>query len=173
MGAQESGDCRYALDLLWVAGMVAEQRGVNVVTLEMLQEAKDRAELNSTLALIDKFAMQLKLVVYAIMLLEEAYPLGKHTSGNIYRVYKELCAFRSTPFVTPRRLGDLLKEIDYYQIITTTIANRGRYGRTKEVVLNLEPGKIKKLLQPQIDDNTEIRAKPFCQKALGTDQKTL
>jgi len=172
-GAQESGDCRYALDLIWVAGMIAEQRGATAIDLEMLEEAKDRTEVNSTLALIDKFALQLKLVVYAITLLEEAYPLGKHTSGNIYRVYNELCVFRATQSVTPRRLSDMLKELDYYQIITTAIANRGRYGRTKEVILNLETNKIKKLLQSQIDAENEIRAKPFCQKAVGNSQKTL
>jgi cell division control protein 6 len=172
-GAQESGDCRYALDLLWVAGTIAERQGATAITLAMLEEAKDEAEINSTLAMIDKFNLQLKLVVYAIALLDEAYPLGRHTSGNIYRVYRSLCLFRDTQFVTPRRLSDLLKELDYYQIVTTTIASRGRYGRTKEVVLNLEARKITAVVQPQIDANCTIRAKPFCQQALATDQRTL
>ena len=172
-GAQVAGDCRYALDLIWLAGTVAEQRGAPAITLDILQDAKDQSELNSMLVMIAEFANPLQLVVYAIALLEEAFPQNKHTSGDIYRVYKELCIFLSAAFVTPRRLGDLLKELDYYQIITTTIASRGRYGRTKEVVLNIESVKITRLLQPKFDDRKEIQAKPFCQKALGTDQKTL
>jgi len=136
LAAAEHGDARRALDLLRVAGEVAERQGAAVVTEEHVREAEKRIEHNRVLEAIKNLTLHSKLVLLSV------YRLGKPTAttGEIYDVYNELCGELGAGLLTQRRLGTLVSELDAMGILNARIVNMGRYGRTKKI--RLEVGRV-------------------------------
>lgn len=48
--------------------------------------------------------------------------------------------------MTQRRASDIINELDMMGIISARVVNRGRYGKTKEVVLAVDSGIVLKAL---------------------------
>jgi len=133
LAAAEHGDARRALDLLRVAGEVAERVGATVVTEEHVREAEKRIEHNRVLEAINNLTLHSKLVLLSV------YRLGKPnaTTGEIYDVYNELCGELGAGLLTQRRLGTLVSELDAMGLLNARIVNMGRYGRTKKIRLEV------------------------------------
>ncbi len=136
LAAAEHGDARRALDLLRVAGEVAERQGDAVVTEGHVREAEKRIEHNRVLEAIKNLTLHSKLVLLSV------YRLGKPaaTTGEIYDVYTELCGELGAGLLTQRRLGTLVSELDAMGLLNARIVNMGRYGRTKKI--RLEVGRV-------------------------------
>lgn len=133
LAAAEHGDARRALDLLRVAGEVAERVGATVVTEEHVREAEKRIEHNRVLEAINNLTLHSKLVLLSV------FRLGKPnaTTGEIYDVYNELCGELGAGLLTQRRLGTLVSELDAMGLLNARIVNMGRYGRTKKIRLEV------------------------------------
>jgi cell division control protein 6 len=133
LAAAEHGDARRALDLLRVAGEVAERQDAIVVTEDHVREAEKRIEHNRVLEAITNLTLHSKLVLLSV------YRLGKPaaTTGEIYDVYNELCVELGAGLLTQRRLGTLVSELDAMGLLNARIVNMGRYGRTKKIRLEV------------------------------------
>jgi cell division control protein 6 len=133
LAAAEHGDARRALDLLRVAGEVAERQGGTVVTEEHVREAEKRIEHNRVLEAIKNLTLHSKLVLLSVC------RMGKPaaTTGEIYDVYNELCGELGAGLLTQRRLGTLVSELDAMGLLNARIVNMGRYGRTKKIRLEV------------------------------------
>ncbi|HOW72825.1 MAG TPA: hypothetical protein PKY77_19675 [Phycisphaerae bacterium] len=46
---------------------------------------------------------------------------------------------------TGRAFGDLLDELDMYSLVRSRVLSRGRYGRTREIILDLSEELIEKI----------------------------
>ncbi|MEM2890205.1 MAG: ORC1-type DNA replication protein [Candidatus Hadarchaeum sp.] len=136
--AREHGDARRALDLLRVAGELAEREGSEKVSVEHVRRAHERIEQDKMVEVIRTLPTQSKLVLYSIVLLSERMS-SSIISGEVYSVYRELCAQAGMDVLTQRRVGDLISELDMLGIISAKIVNKGRQGRTKEIKLNIHP----------------------------------
>jgi len=110
LAAAEHGDARRALDLLRVAGEVAERVGADKITDEHIREAEERIEHNR--------------VVEAI-------------TGDIYEVYRELCGEIGLTPLTQRRVSSLISELDAIGLLNARVESMGRYGRTKKIKLGI------------------------------------
>jgi len=60
-----------------------------------------------------------------------------------------------TTILTGRAFGDLISELDIYSLLRSRVLSRGRYGRTREIVLDL-PQEIVERLYSQILQNFEM-----------------
>ncbi len=143
--AREHGDARRALDLLRIAGEIAERSRSNMITEEHVRAARDKIEQDRVEAVVKTLPTQSKLVLYSIVLLEEQAARNITTSA-VYGMYKQLCPLVETDSLTHRRITDLIAELDMLGILHTVVISKGRYGRTKEISLSVYPAKLKSIL---------------------------
>jgi cell division control protein 6 len=136
LAAAEHGDARRALDLLRVAGEVAERKGVNVVVEEHVREAEKRIEHNRVIDALTNLTLHSKIVVLSIYHLKEAEVLRAIT-GEIYEVYVELCEELGVTPLTQRRVSTLVNELDTMGLLNAKVVSMGRYGRTKKIRLEI------------------------------------
>jgi len=150
LAAQEHGDARRALDLLRVAGEIAERRG----DMEILEEHVDLAEQSIDMdKVIETMRSQPKhsqAVLLSIIKLSET--MKKKSSwvdkrvltGDVFNVYTSICEENCIKTLTQRRLGDLITELDMLGIINARVISKGRYGRTREISLAINEAVLEK-----------------------------
>ncbi|WP_348531009.1 ORC1-type DNA replication protein [Methanothrix sp.] len=143
--AREHGDARRALDLLRIAGEIAERARSQMITEEHVKAARDKIEQDRVEEVIKTLPTQSKLVLYSILLLEEQAARNITTSA-VYGMYKQLCPLVEADSLTHRRITDLIAELDMLGILHTVVISKGRYGRTKEISLSVHPPKLKSIL---------------------------
>jgi cell division control protein 6 len=153
--AREHGDARRALDLLRVAGEIAEREGDSTVNVEHVRKAHEKIEQDKMVEVIRTLPTQSKLVLYSVVLLAERIN-RKVVSGEVYEVYKDLCRQAGLDVLTQRRVGDLVSELDMLGVISAQIVNKGRYGRTKEIKLNIHPTQARAAIQDEQIMMTEV-----------------
>ncbi len=152
LAAREHGDARRALDLLRVAGEIAEREGASKVTERHVWSAQEKIEQDTMEEVIKTLPLHSKILLYAIVLLDENGELPANT-GDVYAIYKLLCDEQvDIEPLTQRRISDLINELDMLGIINAKVVSKGRYGRTKEIRLNITPYKVKNIYRqdPQL-----------------------
>ena len=139
LAAAEHGDARRALDLLRVAGEVAERQGAEVITEDHVRDAEKHIEHDRVAEAVKNLTLHSKLVVLSV------YNLNKSssTTGEIYDVYKEFCGELGAGLLTQRRLGTLISELDAMGILNAKVVSMGRYGRTKKIRLEVSRSLVK------------------------------
>jgi archaeal cell division control protein 6 len=136
LAAAEHGDARRALDLLRVAGEVAEREGAAVVTEEHVREAEKHIEHNRVVDALQNLTLHSKLVVLSVYHLNKMTANGAIT-GDIYDVYSELGGELGVAPLTQRRLGALVNELDAMGLLNAKVVSMGRYGRSKKIRLEI------------------------------------
>ena len=136
LAAAEHGDARRALDLLRVAGEVAERQGSATITEEHVREAEKHIEHNKVVEALTNSTLHSKLVLLSVYHVGKASS-GSATTGEIYDVYNELCGELGVSLLTQRRLGTLINELDAMGILNSKVVSMGRYGRTKKIRLEI------------------------------------
>jgi len=139
LAAAEHGDARRALDLLRVAGEVAERQGAKMITEEHVNEAEKNIEYNRVVEALKNLTLHSKLVLLSV------YHLNKSsvTTGEIYDVYNKICGELGAGLLTQRRLGTLVNELDAMGLLNAKVVSMGRYGRTKKIRLEISRTLIK------------------------------
>ena len=137
--AREHGDARRALDLLRVAGELAEREQNKKVEERHIDEAKEKIERDKMLDVIETEPRQFKLVLSAIFTLHEKTGGKDMFTGDVFRSYEELCTKTHDEVLTQRRISDIISEFDMLGIINVATISKGRHGRTREIHLILSP----------------------------------
>ncbi len=143
LAAQEHGDARKALDLLRVSAEIAEREKDSVVRIEHVKKAVEKIEHDHISEVIRTLPIHSKILLYGIAL----FPEKKFTTGEIYTIYKKLCAKIGIDALTQRRISDLISELDMLGIINSIVISKGRYGRTREIKIDTNADMIKKILE--------------------------
>ncbi|MBW2988587.1 cell division control protein Cdc6 [Candidatus Woesearchaeota archaeon] len=142
--AREHGDARRALDLLRVAGEIADREGSGKILISHIDKAERKIERDRVLDIVSTYPRQFQLVLYAIMMLRKSQREPLYT-GEIYEVYKGLCKRVSVSPLTQRRVSDILGELDMLGLINAKVISKGRYGRTREISLSVPDSTIPKI----------------------------
>jgi len=142
LAAAEHGDARRALDLLRVAGEVAERKSAATVVDEHVREAEKHIEHDRVVEALKNLTLHSKLVVLSVYHLKQA-EVHSAITGDIYDVYSELCAELGVTALTQRRLCTLVNELDAMGLLNAKVVSMGRYGRTKKIRLELPRSIIK------------------------------
>jgi len=148
LAAQEHGDARRALDLLRVAGELAERKSEEKVTIRHVDEAEEKIDVDRVIETIKAQPKQSQVVLYAIIELAEKDK--EIQTGKVFDKYQDICKNQGLKILTTRRVSDLISELDLFSIINTKIISRGRYGRTKVISLSISDtvyNKLKNLLE--------------------------
>ena len=141
MAGSEHGDARRAVDLLRVAGEVAEREGANAVDEKHIRIAEQKIEQDTASEALRSLAVHEKIIVYSVMLSQ------KGSTGDIFDKYKELCRKLSLEPVTQRRVGMIVSNLDTLGLISAPVINQGRYGRTKRISLGVQPSVVKNVFK--------------------------
>jgi len=139
VAAAEHGDARRALDLLRVAGELAEREGASRVDEDHIRQAEKRIEHDRITEALRNLPFHSKLVLCSVYLLCKSQVQRVSVTGNIYEVYSELCEQSGTAPLTQRRVSGLINELDVIGVLNTQVVNMGRYGRTKKIRLGITP----------------------------------
>ncbi|MEK6892838.1 MAG: orc1/cdc6 family replication initiation protein [Nanoarchaeota archaeon] len=135
--AREHGDARRALDLLRVAGELAEREQSERVVLKHIDMAKEKIERDKMLDIIEGEPRQFQIVLFSIMRLNEKNKGAEISTGEVYNTYKEICEKTKNEILTQRRVSDIVSEFDMLGIINAPVISKGRQGRTREIKLAL------------------------------------
>ncbi len=133
ISARNHGDARRALELLRITGELAERKGLEKVTLDLVDEAEMKMESDHVLDSIKTQPQQHQLVIYTIIQLSKKSK--QLSTGEVYTYYKSLCKTLRIRPLTQRRISDIITELDMLGIITAKTISKGRYGRTKSIEL--------------------------------------
>jgi len=133
------------LDLLRIAGELAERDGSNKVYLKHIDQANEKIEQDKILDVIKTEPKQFQLVLLAIIQLAEMKKNLPVFTGDVYNEYQELCKKTKTETLTQRRVSDILAEIDMLGLINAKVISKGRHGRTREMRLSIPSNLIDKV----------------------------
>jgi len=140
LAAAEHGDARRALDLLRVAGELAERKGDRLVLEDHVRDAEKRIEHNRIAETLETLPTHSKMVLLGVYLLTKS-KISRSVTGDVYNLYCELCAEMGLSPLTQRRVSGLINDLDVIGLLNSRVTSLGRYGRTKKTSLGV-PRKI-------------------------------
>ncbi len=144
--AREHGDARRALDLLRVAGELAERDNSNKILLKHIDEANNKIEKDKIIDVISSEPKQFQYVLNSIISLsEQRNKKGKEPifTGDVYNHYKDSVR-NKMEVLTQRRVSDIIQEFDMLGIINVRVISKGRGGRMREIKLAITNDVIEK-----------------------------
>ena len=146
--AREHGDARRALELLRVAGELAERKNQARIKIKDIDSAEEKIEKDRVLDVIKTQPKQSQIALYSII---KICGNGRQVfTGDVYEQYKEVCKNVGLKPLTQRRLSDIIAELDMFGIINARVVSKGRYGRTKQINFSIADttlGKIDEILK--------------------------
>ncbi|MDO8556774.1 MAG: orc1/cdc6 family replication initiation protein, partial [Nanoarchaeota archaeon] len=123
--AREHGDARRALELLRVAGELAERKNEITITVDHIDIAEEKIENDKIVESIESQPKQSQLTLYAIFSKALINTEGHIFTGDVYELYKEYCTKAGLRPLTQRRVSDIIAELDMLGIINTKIISKG------------------------------------------------
>lgn len=144
IAAKEHGDARRAIDLLRIAGELAEREGKEKLTLEFVNKAIEKMEKDKIIDLVETQPKHHQLILLSIIEFSEKTK-EKFYTGDIYNKYVELARELKLEPLTQRRVSDIVAELDMLGLINAQVISKGRYGRTREIRMNLPQSLISKI----------------------------
>lgn len=153
--AREHGDARRALDLMRVAGELAERDGSKRILLKHIDESNHKIEKDKILDIIRTEPKQFQFVLYSIIqLTEQKKDSSPIFTGDVYHLYQDICIQNKCEILTQRRVSDIIQEFDMLGIINVRVISKGRGGRMREIKLAITSEivkKAKKIIEDVLD----------------------
>ena len=130
MAGSEHGDARRAIDLLRIAGEVAEREGLSEIDDSCITRASDKMEHDRVEEAIRSLPPQNKAILLAVSRFK-----GGTNTGELYLAYSSLCRRAGLEALTQRRVSGILAELDLLGLVEASVVSKGRRGRTKRIRL--------------------------------------
>ena len=150
--ARDHGDARRALELLRVAGEVADRKNTKKILIEHIDEAEEKIDRDRIIDIVATQPKQYQLVLYSILSLHPGRSNNIFT-GEVYEIYKSLCKKTNTSVLTQRRISDIISEFDMLGVVNAKVISKGRYGRTRDISLEIPEAtlpRIKNIIEESI-----------------------
>lgn len=141
MAGSEHGDARRAIDLLRIAGEVAEREGLREIDDSCIRRASDKMERDRVEEAIRSLPIQNKAILLAV----SKFRNGTNT-GELYLAYNNVCRGMGIEVLTQRRVSGILAELDLLGLIEASVVSKGRRGRTKKIQLLIGSDALQKTL---------------------------
>ena len=130
MAGSEHGDARRAIDLLRIAGEVAEREGLREIDDSCVRQASEKMEVDRVDEAIRSLPVQNKAILYAVSRFD-----GGTNTGELYLAYSNLCKRLGIETLTQRRMSGILGDLDLLGLVEASVVSKGRRGRTKKIQL--------------------------------------
>ena len=141
MAGSEHGDARRAIDLLRIAGEVAEREGLREIDDQCIRKASDKVEHDRVDEAVRSLPVQNKIILVAVAQFRD----GTNT-GELYIAYGNLCRKAGVEMLTQRRVSGILAELDLLGLIEASVVSKGRRGRTKKIQLLIGRDALERIL---------------------------
>ncbi|MFH1445518.1 MAG: ORC1-type DNA replication protein [Nanoarchaeota archaeon] len=155
LAAQEHGDARRALDLLRMAVEISERRNANQVKIEDVDKAEHKLDSDRIVEIVKTQPKQSQAVLASIINLMDSGQKNIQT-GDIFSIYEKIVPEAGLKELTQRRITDLIGELDMLGVINARVISKGRYGRTREINMQLPEATMKKIRQT-LNSNFSMR----------------
>ncbi len=172
LASRQHGDARKAVALLAKGAYLAEKAGSNI-TLEVVDQAAEEIEQDRYVMMIRTAPIHLQATMGAVIEAARTRPSASLATGQVFDAYQAFCQRAQMAPAAPRTFGDLLAELDIYSLVRSRVLSRGRYGRTREIVLDLPKTTVRACaaISPQVGCHGPVdaalwprtRAMPCCQ----------
>ncbi|MBI3052179.1 ORC1-type DNA replication protein [Candidatus Woesearchaeota archaeon] len=151
--AREHGDARRCLELLRVAGEIAERNSSSSIGISHLDAADEKIERDRLMIILTTQPKQSQATLYAIVSIGISSKASIFT-GDVYELYKTVCSRIGLRPLTQRRVSDIIAELDMLGIVNVKVISKGRYGRTREIALSVPSTttpRMKKILEESLN----------------------
>jgi len=152
--AKEHGDARRALELLRVAGELAEREDSKTVTMAYIDRADKKIESDKILDVVNAQPKQFQATLYSTVLISQKRK-GPIFTGEIYEVYRNICDRTNLSQLTQRRVSDIIAEMDMLGLINAKVISKGRYGRTREITMAI-PNSLNQKTKSLLEEGLEL-----------------
>ena len=139
MAGSEHGDARRAIDLLRIAGEVAEREGLKEIDDSCIKKASEKMEVDRVDEAIRSLPVQNKAILSAVSMFE-----GGTNTGELYLAYSNLCRKIGIEALTQRRMSGILGDLDLLGLVEASVVSKGRRGRTKKIQLLIGKNTLEK-----------------------------
>mgnify|MGYP002761445352 FL=1 len=123
--AQTHGDARKAIDLMRVAGELAERAGNTTVTAQHVEQAQANVEKNRVLEVVRGISTQKKLCLYATATVAAESTDGTARSTTGFRVYEYICESIDAEQYQQESYVNKMKELTTYSLVEFERQSRG------------------------------------------------
>jgi cell division control protein 6 len=130
LAASEHGDARRAIDMLRVAGDVAERDGRQSVDEDSMRKASEKIERDAVEVALHSLPLQNKIIIIAA----SKFPGGTNT-GELFLTYVNIAKKSNVEVLTQRRVSGIIAELDTLGLLEAAVVSKGRKGRTKRIKL--------------------------------------
>lgn len=144
LSSRDHGDARRAVALLAKSAYLAEKAGAKI-TVALVDEAAAQLDQDRYLGLLRSAPAHLQAAMGAVIEATQKTPEASLGTGEAYDAYKGFCDRIGRSPLTGRAFGDLLNELDMYSLVRTRVLSRGRYGRSREITLDLPETLVERL----------------------------
>ncbi|WP_338738502.1 Cdc6/Cdc18 family protein [Haloplanus salilacus] len=110
LAAREHGDARKAIDMLYEAGRIAEKNQATQVTVDHVDAALKRAEINRFQKLVSGQTPHVKHILRALALLTEKADCQRFRTAEVYDTYQQVAEHAGASPLSYDRVQRLLKE---------------------------------------------------------------
>lgn len=143
VAASESGDARWALDLLRATVEIAEEEGAERATEAHLRSAQVRLKRDCLAEVIRSLPPHAR-----IFLLAQVERNGNHapTTGAALELYEKFCRRQGIEPVGLRSVQDYIGQLDLLGVVRAPVVQGRTGGRTREIQLNISPYELRKIL---------------------------
>jgi len=135
VSSRTHGDARKAVEILSQSAQIAEREGTPI-TMDIVDMALEEIERNKYVAMIKSAPKQLQAALLSII--SSFSGSSKPISiGTCYESYYSFCAKVNLHALKQRAFSDLVSELDVYGFIQIRVISKGRYGRSRDITVNL------------------------------------
>jgi cell division control protein 6 len=141
LAAQEHGDARRALNLLWVAGEIAEAEGRDTISIEDVERAGVKIDYDLYVNIVRSLPKQSQIILASIIKSIEDIKTGSKyvETGQVFGRYQKLCNENGIKMLSHIRVSNLIAELDTLGLIDARVISHGRYGRTRKIRMSFSP----------------------------------
>ena len=155
MASQDHGDARQAVALLAKSAYLAEKAG-GKISLDLVDSAATEIGRDRYLTLLRSAPNQFQAAMAAVIEATRRAKGAAVATGEAYEAYRGFCEKAGLRSISGRAFGDILDELDMYSLCRSRVHSRGRYGRSREIVLDLSDELVDKMYST-IRMNFEMR----------------
>ena len=136
-----------------MAGELSERSEAETIEKEHVDRAQSKIERDRVVETVRSQPKHSKLVLYTILEMTEEE--DEIATGDVYSEYKELCEELEISELTQRRVSGLISELDMLGVINAKVISKGRYGRTRQISVDLSDN-IRAKLREMVEDKFYI-----------------
>lgn len=167
IAAQETGDARYALNLLLRAGEIADEKGERRVAAEYVELARKSVDEHVAADAIRTLPAHQQLALYSVAQLTRKG--GRYSklvqggegenfllSGEVYEQYCASCRKFAKEARSARWFREYLNELEMLGLVTIVESGKGIRGHTRLVKIAYVPGKVIEIIEKNFESGGEI-----------------